>query len=239
MTYHDVFYQTGKNPQGQGVDLRDRAIAADVMELVRNRPHSTSPGQQTLPFDCKQSLISEHVSSAVATTPDNQPVYCAPDRHFVGMPSLPTSAGARSSSTSGYQAPAHNQPDTTNQMTPQVLFSHKLGQYVETLRASGVVWATDLNQCAHGSMVTVAGVRSVVHTPGTSTGNRVVFISLDDPTGLVDLAFFPSVPGHYLAHAMSEPLVVARGVLSHTAPRGHNITGRAAWPLRTWLERHS
>lgn len=186
MKHHDMCTAAHHTPQSAGVSLRDRAIAADVMALVRSRPHPVSPGQQALSFD------PEPVPPAAA-------------------PASP----------------------------PQDPFAdHEIGRYADALRACGVVRAADLHRCAEGNVITVAGVRSVVHTPATRSGTRVVFVSLDDPTGLVDLAFFPSTPGHYLAHAMSERLVVARGIVSHTAPRGHSITGRAAWPLRAWLDRH-
>lgn len=113
---------------------------------------------------------------------------------------------------------------------------HPLEPYDDALAACGVTKARDLWRCVSGDVVWVAGVKSVVHTPPTRSGVRVVFVTLDDVSGLVDTAFFPSAQGHYSAVAMRERLVVVEGIITVTPPRSYSIAARAAWPLKGWLD---
>lgn len=113
---------------------------------------------------------------------------------------------------------------------------HPLAPYDDVLTAYGVSKARDLWRCTTGDVVRVAGVRSVVHTPPTRSGVRVVFVTLDDVSGLVDTAFFPSAQGRYSAVAMRERLVVVEGTITVTPPRSYSIAARAAWPLEEWLD---
>lgn len=108
---------------------------------------------------------------------------------------------------------------------------HVLTVHKPALRHLGVVFADELHSCADKSKVLVAGVRCVVHTPPTRSGIRVVFVSLDDPTGLVDLAFFPDSQGPHSAAAMTSEWVLAEGTVTHTAPRSVSITAHRAWNL--------
>ncbi|MFI6341385.1 hypothetical protein, partial [Streptomyces sp. NPDC050535] len=44
--------------------------------------------------------------------------------------------------------------------------------------------------CPPGQTVLVAGVRASTQAPPIPSGKRVIFVTLEDGTGLVDLAFF-------------------------------------------------
>ena len=54
----------------------------------------------------------------------------------------------------------------------------------------GVVTARRLRAARHGETVLVAGAKAATQTPPIRSGKRVIFTTLDDGTGLVDLAFF-------------------------------------------------
>lgn len=54
----------------------------------------------------------------------------------------------------------------------------------------GVVSARRLRDTRHGETVLVAGAKAATQTPPIRSGKRVIFTTLDDGTGLVDLAFF-------------------------------------------------
>ena len=62
---------------------------------------------------------------------------------------------------------------------------HPLALYRERLRGQGVVRACDLRQVGTGSRVTVVGLVIVRQRPG---GGRMIFMALEDETGLVDVA---------------------------------------------------
>lgn len=58
------------------------------------------------------------------------------------------------------------------------------------LKELGVLSAQRLRAAQHGQTVLVAGAKAATQTPPIRSGKRVIFTTLDDGTGLVDLAFF-------------------------------------------------
>ncbi|MDR3035309.1 MAG: DNA polymerase III subunit alpha, partial [Kitasatospora sp.] len=70
---------------------------------------------------------------------------------------------------------------------------HVISFYEEMLRALGVVRAAHLHRCRSGTSVLVAGVKTSTQTPAVRSGQRVIFATLDDGTGQMNLAFFESV----------------------------------------------
>jgi error-prone DNA polymerase len=88
---------------------------------------------------------------------------------------------------------------------------HVLSGYTELLDGLGVVRSSSLHQCRPGSMVLVAGVKVTTQTPAIRSGQRIVFASLDDAAGLVDLAFFESVLDQCAARLFGSWLLLVRG----------------------------
>ncbi|HEY2443736.1 MAG TPA: DNA polymerase III subunit alpha, partial [Streptosporangiaceae bacterium] len=70
---------------------------------------------------------------------------------------------------------------------------HVIGFYDEILGALGVVRAHRLHRCRPGASVLVAGVKTSTQTPAIRSGQRIIFATLDDATGQLNLAFFESV----------------------------------------------
>lgn len=68
------------------------------------------------------------------------------------------------------------------------------------------------------------------------SGRRVVFTTLDDGTGLVDLAFFDdshAACAHTVFHSW---LLLVRGVVQRRGPRSLSVVGAAAWNLAELAE---
>jgi error-prone DNA polymerase len=59
----------------------------------------------------------------------------------------------------------------------------------------------------------------------------VVFLTLDDMTGPVDATFFEDVQGPYAGTVFHTWLLVVRGLLRRTGPRGVSLRATGAWPL--------
>src|SRR5207245_1146455 len=70
---------------------------------------------------------------------------------------------------------------------------HVLEFYGALLAELGVVRSTGLARCRPGETILVAGVKVATQTPAVRSGQRIIFATLDDAVGLVDLAFFESV----------------------------------------------
>ncbi|MFC4565448.1 DNA polymerase III subunit alpha [Nocardiopsis mangrovi] len=81
----------------------------------------------------------------------------------------------------------------------------------ELAAAHGAVRARDLHRAPAGSEVLVVGVKVATQTPAVRSGQRIIFTTLDDATGLVDLTFFESVQDRCAATVFGSWLLVARG----------------------------
>ncbi|MEU6916356.1 DNA polymerase III subunit alpha [Streptomyces olindensis] len=100
----------------------------------------------------------------------------------------------------------------------------------------GVVSARRLREARHGETVLVAGAKAATQTPPIRSGKRVIFSTLDDGTGLVDLAFFDDshdACAHTVFHSW---LLLVRGVVQRRGPRSLSVVGSAAWNLADLLE---
>lgn len=106
----------------------------------------------------------------------------------------------------------------------------------EFLQELGVVSARRLREARHGETVLVAGAKAATQTPPIRSGKRVIFSTLDDGTGLVDLAFFDDshdACAHTVFHSW---LLLVRGVVQRRGPRSLSVVGSAAWNLAELVE---
>ncbi|MEU6482108.1 DNA polymerase III subunit alpha [Streptomyces sp. NPDC047017] len=100
----------------------------------------------------------------------------------------------------------------------------------------GVVSARRLRTARHGETVLVAGAKAATQTPPIRSGKRVVFTTLDDGTGLVDLAFFDDSHDACAYTVFHSWLLLVRGVVQRRGPRSLSVVGAAAWNLAELAE---
>src|SRR4029450_4045751 len=81
----------------------------------------------------------------------------------------------------------------------------------DELRTRGVVTAEDLRELPDRSVVDVAGV--VTHRQQPSTSKGVIFLNLEDETGLINVICTPDVWKRYRAVARTAPALEIRGLL--------------------------
>jgi error-prone DNA polymerase len=111
------------------------------------------------------------------------------------------------------------------------LGEHVLHRYSALLDALGVVRSGHLGRCRPGSEVLVAGVKVSIQTPAVRSGQRIVFASLDDSTGLVDLAFFESAQDRCAATLFGSSLLLVRGRVRRVGPAQATISAIDCWDL--------
>ena len=109
--------------------------------------------------------------------------------------------------------------------------AHVMDAYAPFLSALGTTRARDLLGCRSRQEVLVAGVKVATQTPPIRSGRRVIFLTLDDATGPADLTFFEDVQGPYAATVFHSWLLLCRGVVRRTGPRGVSIRATGAWEL--------
>ncbi|MGH3979851.1 MAG: OB-fold nucleic acid binding domain-containing protein, partial [Pseudonocardiaceae bacterium] len=112
--------------------------------------------------------------------------------------------------------------------------SHVVDFYAPMLRELGITWSRDLlTRRRNRSGLLVAGVKVATQTPPIRSGRRVVFLTLDDGTGPVDATFFEDAQGPYAATLFHSWLLVVRGDLRRTGPRGVSLRATGCWELPT------
>ncbi|MFJ3882063.1 DNA polymerase III subunit alpha [Streptomyces sp. NPDC090077] len=113
---------------------------------------------------------------------------------------------------------------------------HLMEDHHAFLAELGVTPAARLRDTGHGRTVLVAGAKAATQTPPVRSGRRVVFTTLDDGTGLVDLAFFDDSQeacAHTVFHSF---LLLVRGVVQRRGPQSLSVVGAAAWNLAELAE---
>ncbi|MGW7345473.1 DNA polymerase III subunit alpha [Streptomyces sp. NPDC054854] len=113
---------------------------------------------------------------------------------------------------------------------------HLMGDHHAFLAELGVTPARRLRDTDHGRTVLVAGAKAATQTPPIRSGRRVIFTTLDDGTGLVDLAFFDDSQeacAHTVFHSF---LLLVRGVVQRRGPQSLSVVGAAAWDLAALAE---
>ena len=119
------------------------------------------------------------------------------------------------------------------------LSSHVVGFYAPLLHELGVVDASSFRDLPAGARVRVAGLRVTLQSPPQRSGNRVLFLTLDDRTGQIQVTFFSRVLADCAWVAREAELVLAEGVVSRRGRRGATLIGRRAWDLtRLWRAWH-
>jgi error-prone DNA polymerase len=108
---------------------------------------------------------------------------------------------------------------------------HVLRAYEPFLDALGVVRSKDLLGCRSRQEILVAGVKVATQTPPIRSGRRVVFVTLDDATGPLDATFFEDAQVGYASTVFHSWLLVIRGIVRRTGPRGISLNATGCWEL--------
>lgn len=117
--------------------------------------------------------------------------------------------------------------------------SHLVDFYAPMLAELGATRATGLLSCRSGQEIVVGGVKVATQTPPIRTGHRVVFLTLDDGSGPIDATFFPDAQDPYAQVVFGSWLLMVRGRVRRTGPRGVSLRATGCWDLtamhRVWL----
>ena len=113
------------------------------------------------------------------------------------------------------------------------LSQHVLHFYADLLAGLGVVRSAELADRENGEMILVAGAKVATQTPAVRSGQRIIFASLDDAAGLVDLAFFESVQDRCAARLFASWLLLVRGRVRRAGagPMAVTVNATECWDL--------
>jgi error-prone DNA polymerase len=113
---------------------------------------------------------------------------------------------------------------------------HLVSFFEPLLRDLEVVRAAELWKQRAGARVLVAGVKVASQTPAVKSGQRIIFLTLDDATGPVDVTVFESVQAKIAKTIFHSFVLAVRGTVRRTGRRGVSIVAEDAWEL-TALQR--
>ncbi|HZA27008.1 MAG TPA: DNA polymerase III subunit alpha [Actinomycetota bacterium] len=108
---------------------------------------------------------------------------------------------------------------------------HLLSFYEPLLADLGVIRSRDLSRRRGDEWVMVAGVKVASQTPAVRSGQRIIFLTLDDATGPVDVTVFERVQDRCARTVFHSFLLAVWGRLRRTGVRGVSIIAEEVWDL--------
>ena len=114
--------------------------------------------------------------------------------------------------------------------------SHLLEFYGSFLNKIGAIKSSDLLKQRSGAEVLVAGVKVALQQPPVRSGKRVIFLSIDDGFGCSDATFFTDTHERFAQTLFTSKLLLVRGIIRRTGPKGVSIRSTGAWDLPSAYE---
>ena len=108
---------------------------------------------------------------------------------------------------------------------------HIVSFFEPLLRDLGVTRTRDLAQHRAGERVIVAGVKVASQTPAIRSGQRIIFLTLDDATGPVEVTVFESVQPKVARTVFHSYAMAVRGELRRTGYKGVSVIAEDVWDL--------
>jgi error-prone DNA polymerase len=108
---------------------------------------------------------------------------------------------------------------------------HVVSFFEPLLADLGVTRTRDLHRCRGGSKVMVAGVKVASQTPAIRSGQRIIFLTLDDATGPVEVTVFESVQPKVARTVFHAYAMAVWGELRRTGVRGISVVAEEVWDL--------
>jgi error-prone DNA polymerase len=110
--------------------------------------------------------------------------------------------------------------------------THVIRFYEGLLDTVGVTRAVELADTRKGQRVRIGGVKIATQTPPVKSGQRIIFLSLDDGTGIADATFFESVHDRCAWTVFHSWLLVVEGTVHRAGKRGISLNAARVWDLR-------
>jgi error-prone DNA polymerase len=137
------------------------------------------------------------------------------------------------------RAPDHAFPDYTDAEVVRAELevmgldaTRHLVSFFEPLLADlGVTRARDLAGLRQDAWVMVAGVKIATQTPAIRSGQRIIFLSLDDATGPIEITVFEAVQPRVAKTVFHAYAMVVWGQLRRTGVKGVSVVAEEVWDL--------
>ncbi len=108
---------------------------------------------------------------------------------------------------------------------------HLVSFYEPLLHDLGVTLAKDLASKRQDAWVMVAGVKIATQTPAIRSGQRIIFLSLDDATGPIEITVFEGVQQKVAKTVFHAYAMAVWGQLRRTGVQGVSVVAEEVWDL--------
>ena len=108
---------------------------------------------------------------------------------------------------------------------------HIVSFFEPLLRDLGVTRSEDVWRCRANQWVMVAGVKVASQTPAIRSGQRIIFVTLDDGTGPLEVTVFESVQPKVAKTVFHAFAMVVWGQVRRTGRRGVSVVAEEVWDL--------
>jgi error-prone DNA polymerase len=108
---------------------------------------------------------------------------------------------------------------------------HIVSFFEPLLADLGVTRAKDLHRRRQDERVMVAGVKIASQTPAIRSGQRIIFLSLDDATGPIEVTVFESVQPKVARTVFHAYAMAVWGQLRRTGVKGVSVVAEEIWDL--------
>ena len=115
---------------------------------------------------------------------------------------------------------------------------HLLSFYESLLRDLGVTRSPDLRKRRGDDWVMVAGVKVASQTPAVRSGQRIIFLTLDDARGPVEVTVFERVQDRCARTVFNAFLLAVWGRLRRTGVGGVSVIAEEVWDLTALAASH-
>lgn len=109
--------------------------------------------------------------------------------------------------------------------------THIMDFYRPALNQRGFITSKDLHKFKPGKKVKLAGLVIRPHRPPTRSGKIVVFLTLEDEYGLLDVTVFENIYQRYGQKLFQNPLLMIEGEISSRTNKELSITAHRIQPL--------
>jgi error-prone DNA polymerase len=110
---------------------------------------------------------------------------------------------------------------------------HIVSFYEPLLRDLGVTPAEDVWRCRADEWVMAAGVKVSSQTPAIRSGQRIIFLTLDDGTGPLEVTVFESVQPKVAKTVFHAFAMAVWGQVRRTGLKGVSVVAEDIWDLTT------
>lgn len=112
--------------------------------------------------------------------------------------------------------------------------AHPLSALRPSLYKDNIIKATDLRRLPTGSIVRVVGLLIIVHTPPTKSGKRVMFLTMEDETGLMDVVVFPKTQKGFARTILTSQVLAVQGKLQKQGVGGKSMSIIMEKAIKNW-----